>query len=67
VRAPLPDVPLIPTGGVDVEAAGAWLDAGAVALGLGSPLIGDALDPGGDLDALAERARAVTAVVDARR
>ena len=64
MRAPLPDIPLIPTGGVDVEAAGAWLDAGAVALGLGSPLIGDALDPGGDLDALAERARAVTAAVE---
>jgi 2-dehydro-3-deoxyphosphogluconate aldolase / (4S)-4-hydroxy-2-oxoglutarate aldolase len=67
VRAPLPDVPLIPTGGVDIGAVGAWLDAGAVALGLGSPLIGDALDPGGDLDALAERARALAAAVDARR
>jgi 2-dehydro-3-deoxyphosphogluconate aldolase / (4S)-4-hydroxy-2-oxoglutarate aldolase len=67
VRAPLPDVPLIPTGGVDVEAAAAWLDAGAVAVGLGSPLLGDALTSGGDLDALAARARAVSAAVEARR
>jgi 2-dehydro-3-deoxyphosphogluconate aldolase/(4S)-4-hydroxy-2-oxoglutarate aldolase len=67
VRAPLPDVPLVPTGGVDVEAVGTWLDAGAVAVGLGSPLIGDALTPSGDLDALAERARAVCAAVEARR
>jgi 2-dehydro-3-deoxyphosphogluconate aldolase/(4S)-4-hydroxy-2-oxoglutarate aldolase len=67
VRAPLPDVPLVPTGGVDVEAVGAWLDAGAVAVGLGGPLIGDALKPGGDLDALAERARAVCAAAGARR
>ena len=36
VRAPLPDVPLLPTGGVAIEAVGAWLDAGAVAVGLGS-------------------------------
>ncbi|HEY0817079.1 MAG TPA: 2-dehydro-3-deoxyphosphogluconate aldolase, partial [Pseudonocardia sp.] len=66
VRAPLPDIPLVPTGGVDVEAVGAWLDAGAVAVGLGSPLIGNALTPDGDLAALAERARAVCAAVEAR-
>jgi 2-dehydro-3-deoxyphosphogluconate aldolase/(4S)-4-hydroxy-2-oxoglutarate aldolase len=67
VRAPLPDVPLVPTGGVDIEAVGTWLNAGAVAVGLGSPLIGDALTPNGDLDALAERARAVCAAAGARR
>ena len=66
VRAPLPDIPLVPTGGVAVEAVGAWLDAGATAVGLGSPLIGDALTPDGDLDALARRARAVCAAVGAR-
>ena len=49
-----------------VEAVGAWLDAGAAAVGLGSPLVGDALAPDGDLDGLAERARAVCAVVGAR-
>jgi 2-dehydro-3-deoxyphosphogluconate aldolase/(4S)-4-hydroxy-2-oxoglutarate aldolase len=65
VRAPLPDIPLVPTGGVAVEAAGAWLSAGATALGLGSPLIGDALTPDGDLEALAGRARAVCAAVEA--
>jgi 2-dehydro-3-deoxyphosphogluconate aldolase/(4S)-4-hydroxy-2-oxoglutarate aldolase len=63
VRAPLPDIPLVPTGGVGVEAVGAWLSAGATAVGLGSPLIGDALTPDGDLDALARRARAVCAAV----
>jgi 2-dehydro-3-deoxyphosphogluconate aldolase / (4S)-4-hydroxy-2-oxoglutarate aldolase len=66
VRAPLPDIPLVPTGGVDIEAVGAWLDAGAVAVGLGSPLIGNALAPDGDLNALAERARAVCAAARAR-
>jgi 2-dehydro-3-deoxyphosphogluconate aldolase / (4S)-4-hydroxy-2-oxoglutarate aldolase len=66
VRAPLPDIPLVPTGGIAVEAVGAWLDAGAVAVGLGGPLIGDAMAPGGDLDGLAERARAVGAAVRAR-
>ncbi|MEC3952968.1 bifunctional 4-hydroxy-2-oxoglutarate aldolase/2-dehydro-3-deoxy-phosphogluconate aldolase [Nocardia sp. CDC153] len=55
VRAPLPDIPLVPTGGVGLGEARAYLDAGAAALGIGSPLIGDAC-AGGDLDALRERA-----------
>jgi 2-dehydro-3-deoxyphosphogluconate aldolase / (4S)-4-hydroxy-2-oxoglutarate aldolase len=66
VRAPLPDIPLVPTGGIAVEQVGAWLDAGAAAVGLGSPLLGDALAPDGDLDGLAERAQAVCAAVGAR-
>jgi len=66
VRAPLPDVPVIPTGGIGLDTIGSWLDAGAVAVGLGGPLIGDALDPDGDLDALADRARAVGAAVAGR-
>jgi 2-dehydro-3-deoxyphosphogluconate aldolase / (4S)-4-hydroxy-2-oxoglutarate aldolase len=56
LREPFPRVPLIPVGGVRVDQAGAYLDAGAVAVGVGSPLIGDAAD-GGDPVALRERAR----------
>jgi 2-dehydro-3-deoxyphosphogluconate aldolase/(4S)-4-hydroxy-2-oxoglutarate aldolase len=36
LRGPLPDVPLMPTGGVTVESAGDFIRAGAVAVGLGS-------------------------------
>jgi 2-dehydro-3-deoxyphosphogluconate aldolase/(4S)-4-hydroxy-2-oxoglutarate aldolase len=53
---PFPDVPLVPVGGIDAAAAAAYLAAGAVAVGVGSPLLGDAAT-GGDLAALAERAR----------
>jgi 2-dehydro-3-deoxyphosphogluconate aldolase / (4S)-4-hydroxy-2-oxoglutarate aldolase len=61
VRAPLPDIPVVPTGGVDIASVGGWLAAGAVAVGMGGPLIGDALAPDGDLSALAERAGAALA------
>jgi 2-dehydro-3-deoxyphosphogluconate aldolase/(4S)-4-hydroxy-2-oxoglutarate aldolase len=61
VRAPLPEVPLVPTGGVGIDDVGAYLDAGAVAVGIGSPLLGDAGDPGGDLGGLGERARRAVA------
>ncbi|QEU97678.1 aldolase [Streptomyces kanamyceticus] len=55
LRAPFPDTPFVPVGGVDAAAAEAYLALGAVAVGVGSPLIGDAAD-GGDLDALRTRA-----------
>jgi 2-dehydro-3-deoxyphosphogluconate aldolase/(4S)-4-hydroxy-2-oxoglutarate aldolase len=57
VRAPLPDVPLVPVGGVTVDAARDYFARGAFAVGLGSPLLGDAAE-GGSLTALLERSRA---------
>jgi len=40
LRGHLPDIPLMPTGGVTAENAGALIDAGAVAVGVGSWLTG---------------------------
>lgn len=56
VRAPLPHIPLMPTGGVALADIPAYRAAGAIAVGLGSPLLGDALR-GGALSDLTERAR----------
>lgn len=42
IKGPLPQAPLMPTGGVDVESVGEWIAAGAVAVGAGSSLIGGA-------------------------
>jgi 2-dehydro-3-deoxyphosphogluconate aldolase/(4S)-4-hydroxy-2-oxoglutarate aldolase len=66
VRGPLPDIPLMPTGGVGLHEAAAYLDKGAVAVGLSAALMGDALLPGGDLVGLAERAEHVVKTVLAR-
>lgn len=54
LRDPFPTIPFVPVGGVDARAARAFLAAGAVAVGAGTPLIGDAAH-GGDLAALRER------------
>ncbi|MGD1223041.1 MULTISPECIES: bifunctional 4-hydroxy-2-oxoglutarate aldolase/2-dehydro-3-deoxy-phosphogluconate aldolase [Streptomyces] len=62
LRGPFPDTPFVPVGGVDEAAARACLAAGATAVGVGSPLVGDAAD-GGSLTALRDRARAFRAVV----
>ncbi len=57
IRGPLHDVPFVVTGGVNVENAGAFLRAGAVAVGLGSQLINSEVKAPGGLEALAQRAR----------
>ncbi|HET9186505.1 MAG TPA: bifunctional 4-hydroxy-2-oxoglutarate aldolase/2-dehydro-3-deoxy-phosphogluconate aldolase [Acidothermaceae bacterium] len=67
VRAPLPDIPLIPTGGVSIDDVPKYFAAGAIAVGVGGPLFGDALSDDGDLDALAARAMRLLDVVRAAR
>ena len=39
VRGPLPQVKLMPTGGVTLDNAGDWIAAGAVAVGVGTALL----------------------------
>jgi len=38
IRGPLPHIPLVPTGGVELDTAGPMLEAGAFALGVGSAI-----------------------------
>jgi 2-dehydro-3-deoxyphosphogluconate aldolase/(4S)-4-hydroxy-2-oxoglutarate aldolase len=58
IRDPLPQIPLVPTGGVAIDQVSDYMAAGALAVGMGSPLLGDALE-GGSLSALADRSRRV--------
>ncbi|WP_063036176.1 bifunctional 4-hydroxy-2-oxoglutarate aldolase/2-dehydro-3-deoxy-phosphogluconate aldolase [Nocardia grenadensis] len=62
LRAPFPEVPLVPVGGVGADTVPAYLANGAIAVGVASPLCGDAPD-GGDLNALRVRARSFHAAV----
>ena len=56
LRGPFPDLAMVPVGGVGADDVPAYLAHGAVAVGVGSPLCGDA-PHGGDLEALRRRAR----------
>ena len=62
LRQPLPDIRIVPTGGVSLDNARGWLDAGAAALGLGSPLTANSLETG-DLRTLAASARIWSAAI----
>ncbi|MEV4839702.1 bifunctional 4-hydroxy-2-oxoglutarate aldolase/2-dehydro-3-deoxy-phosphogluconate aldolase [Nonomuraea sp. NPDC049486] len=60
LRDPFPRLPFVAVGGVGLAELPGFLAAGAIAAGVGGPLVGDAAS-GGDLDALRERARAFLA------
>lgn len=63
VRAPLPQIPLVPTGGVDAANAPAFIRAGAAAVGVGGALIDRQAIRRGEWAVLTERARQIAAAV----
>ncbi|MFC3799535.1 bifunctional 4-hydroxy-2-oxoglutarate aldolase/2-dehydro-3-deoxy-phosphogluconate aldolase [Cohnella sp. GCM10012308] len=58
IRAPLNHIPMVATGGVNLQNIRSVLDAGAVAVGLGGNLVDKKLVADGDFKALAKLARA---------
>ena len=67
VRAPLPHVKLMPTGGVTVDNAGDWIRAGAVAVGVGSALLDAKAIASGLLGPITDNARRIVENVRAAR
>jgi len=67
VRAPLPQVKLMPTGGVTLDNAGDWIRAGAVAVGVGSALVDAKAIDAGRFEVIAANARRVVDNVAAAR
>jgi 2-dehydro-3-deoxyphosphogluconate aldolase/(4S)-4-hydroxy-2-oxoglutarate aldolase len=67
VRAPLPQVRLMPTGGVDLTTAAAFLKAGACCLGVGGQLVEPWAVAERNFDRIRELARQYVAVVKSCR
>lgn len=67
LRAPLPHLRIVPTGGVDLNTAGEFLKAGCVALGAGSSLITKDILARDDWPALTALARQFVAAVQRAR
>jgi 2-dehydro-3-deoxyphosphogluconate aldolase/(4S)-4-hydroxy-2-oxoglutarate aldolase len=63
VRAPLPQVRLMPTGGVDLKTAADFLRAGACCLGVGGQLVEPKAVAEGHFDRIRELARQYVAIV----
>jgi 2-dehydro-3-deoxyphosphogluconate aldolase/(4S)-4-hydroxy-2-oxoglutarate aldolase len=67
VRAPLPQAPLVPTGGVEVDNAGDYIRAGAVAVAVGGSLVSKKIIASGEFAKMVEIARALVSTVRAAR
>ena len=67
VRGPLPQLKLIPTGGVDLDNAAEFIRAGAAAIAVGSNLVDAKTVGAGRWEVLEERARAFAEAVQGAR
>jgi len=67
LKGPLPHVPMIPTGGVNLETAGDFIRAGAEALGIGSELVSSsALQSRDTLEITRAARRYISIIAEAR-
>jgi 2-dehydro-3-deoxyphosphogluconate aldolase/(4S)-4-hydroxy-2-oxoglutarate aldolase len=68
LKGPLPQVPMIPTGGVNLETAADFIRAGAAALGIGGELVSPAaLKSGDSLEITRTARRYLAAIGEAQR
>jgi 2-dehydro-3-deoxyphosphogluconate aldolase/(4S)-4-hydroxy-2-oxoglutarate aldolase len=67
LKAPLPQIELVPTGGVSLETAAAFIKAGASALGVGADLVDTKALAAGQAATITEKARRFLEVVRAAR
>ena len=67
LKAPLPQIQMVPTGGVSLQTAADFIKAGASALGVGSDLVNDQTLREGLESLITERARRFVEIVQAAR
>ena len=67
LKAPLPQVELVPTGGVSLKTAADFIKAGAAALGVGADLVDTAALRKGEDKAISERAKQFIEIVKSAR
>jgi 2-dehydro-3-deoxyphosphogluconate aldolase/(4S)-4-hydroxy-2-oxoglutarate aldolase len=67
IRGPLPQIKMMPTGGVSLANAGDWITAGAVAVGVGTALLDPKAIAESRFDVITGNARTVVDAVRAAR
>jgi 2-dehydro-3-deoxyphosphogluconate aldolase/(4S)-4-hydroxy-2-oxoglutarate aldolase len=63
LKGPLPDIAMVPTGGVNLNTAAEFLEAGAAALGIGGELVHPDHLKSGNTESIVENARKFLAIV----
>jgi len=64
VKAPMPYIPIMPTGGITIENAAEWIENGAVCLGVGSTLVNKQLISNGDFEGITSLAERMRTAID---
>jgi 2-dehydro-3-deoxyphosphogluconate aldolase/(4S)-4-hydroxy-2-oxoglutarate aldolase len=67
LKAPLPQVPMVPTGGVNLNTAAEFIQAGSAALGIGGELVSANALKSGNTAEITETARKFVAIVKEAR
>ena len=67
LKGPFPQIPFVPTGGVNLSTAGEFIEAGAVALGVGGELVRAEALKSGNPEVIVENARKFLATVKEAR
>lgn len=67
LKGPLPEIPMVPTGGVNLQTAAEFLEAGAAALGIGGELVHPGHLKSGNTEAIVEASRKFVAIVKETR
>ena len=67
IAGPLPQIPLMPTGGIDADNVADYIEAGAAVVGAGSALMDETAVAAGEFASITETAREFTRVVEEAR
>ncbi len=67
IRAPMPQLPVVPTGGVNIENVGDFIKAGAIAVGAGSALVKKDALKAGNMEELKNTASAFRTEIEKAR
>lgn len=67
LKAPLPQIPMVPTGGVNLQTAAEFIQAGAEALGVGGELVHASALKSGEMKEITQTARLFLTIVQEAR
>lgn len=67
INGPLSQIPLVPTGGVGPSNAGAYVEAGAIAVGVGSGIVSEDAVARGEYKTIADNARRTVEAIESVR
>ncbi|WP_410765254.1 bifunctional 4-hydroxy-2-oxoglutarate aldolase/2-dehydro-3-deoxy-phosphogluconate aldolase [Haloferax sp. DFSO60] len=67
IRGPLPQIPMMPTGGIGLDNVADYIEAGAIVVGAGGAIMDDEAIANGDFETITETAREFSKIIEDAR